>query len=167
MGTLLTGLGIDEGAGEWPDLQVLHLDMCQERLLFPEHLIARRIVSAVELGLVDVLVPLQPTVRSEALPASVPVACKGSRGGHVAMGILHVPCEMVFARKRLVAAGLSAGKGSLLAVGSHVGFEAAWSVEALAAAVEFADVVPLATSLTLCPQLAIVGKCDFVVFRGI
>lgn len=83
------------------------------------------------------------------------------------MGILDVACEVVFAGKCLVTARLSAGEWSLLVVTSHVGFEAAWSVEALAAAVKCADVIPLATSLAVCPQGAIVRVGDLVVLRGV
>lgn len=58
MGTLVACVGVDKGARVWLYLQVLHLDMCQQSLLLPEHLVARWIVGAIELGLMDIPVPL-------------------------------------------------------------------------------------------------------------
>lgn len=58
---------------------------------------------------------------------------------------------MVLAGEGLITARLGTDEGSLLAVSSDMGFETAWSVEALAAAVKGADIVPLATGLAVCP----------------
>jgi hypothetical protein len=96
-------------------------------------------------------VSLQPSFGREALLASSPLAGECSFDNGVAMGVLHVTLEVVFAGERLVAAGLRAGKRSFLVVTVHMGFEAAWSVEALFTAFECADVVPLAASLAIRP----------------
>jgi hypothetical protein len=89
--------------------------------------------------------------------------CTGlSRPG---MRVPQVSLQMVFARKSLVAAGLRTGKRPFLVVTSHVCFETAGSVEALAAAVDFADEVPLPTSLAVCSACAVVGEVDFLVCR--
>jgi hypothetical protein len=46
-----------------------------------------------------------------------------------------------------------------------MGLEAAWPVEALVAAFDGTDVVPLATGLAVCSRSAIVGVVDLVVAR--
>lgn len=145
------------------DLHVLCFDVCIQRLLFPERLAAWRKLGAVVLGVVYVLVPLQSSVRREALPAARPVTSEGSRNGRVAMGVLDVALQMVFAGKRLVAVRLRAGKGTLLVVASHVCLETAWAVEALVAALESADVVPLAACLAVCSHAAIARVVDDVI----
>lgn len=79
------------------------------------------------------------------------------------MCVLDMALQMVLAGERLVAAGLGASEWSLLAMAPLVGFEAAWPIKALTAALEGADVVPRATSLAVCPQRASVGIIDLVV----
>jgi hypothetical protein len=143
---------------------MLCLDVSFQGLLLSKCLVAWWIFGAVELGLVHVPVSLQPAIRCEALPAALPLAYKCSHGCRIVVRILQVSLEVVFAGKRLVTARLRACEGSLLVVAAHVGFEAAWSVEALVAAVHGTGVVPLAASLAVCSECAIVGVVDLVVF---
>jgi hypothetical protein len=104
--TPVAGLWVHEGARVGLHLHMLGLDVCGQSLLLPKCLVTWREVGAVELGLVDILVSLQPAVGSEALPTALPVAYKSSLGGRVAMSVLEVSLKMVFAGERLVAAGL-------------------------------------------------------------
>lgn len=69
--------------------------------------------------------------------------------------------QVIFAGKRLIAAGFGTDKRSLLVVASHMRFETAWSVETLRAC--RADVIPGATGLALGPQGTIVGVVDLVI----
>lgn len=87
---LLTRLAIHMCANIWLDFQVLTLDMGLEGFGLPERFIARWIFSAVELGFMDLLVPLQPPVGREALPACIPIADECSLSRWVAVGILDV-----------------------------------------------------------------------------
>jgi hypothetical protein len=48
---------------------------------------------------------------------------------------------------------------------AHMRLETAWSIEALAAAFDFADEVPLPASLAVCSPGAAVGEIDFQVRR--
>jgi hypothetical protein len=112
-------------------------------------------------------VSLQPAVGGKALPTALPVACKSPLNDGVAMGVLHVTLKMILPWECLVAAGLGAGKWSLLVVASHVLFETDWSVEALVAAFESADIVPLTACLTIRPQCAFLGVIDLVVIARI
>jgi hypothetical protein len=70
------------------DFEMLTLDVCLQCLRLPECLVAWGKVGAVELGLVDVSVPLEPSVGGETLAASVPVAYERSLGCRVTMSVL-------------------------------------------------------------------------------
>lgn len=141
---------------------MLSLDVRVQSLLFPECLVAGRVCGTVYFGLMNVFVALQPTVGGEALPASVPIAYVGSLRGWVVVGIFQMSLEVVLTRKALVAARFSADERALLVVASHVGLETTWPVEALFAALDSADVVPLAACLAVCSQTAIYGVIDSV-----
>ena len=156
-------LWIHEGARKRLRFQMGCLDMRVESLLLPKCLVARCITSAVELGVVDVLMPLEPTDRRKSLAASLPITRKVAfRFG---VQILEVSLNVVFARKSLVAIINGAGEGSFVVVAPKVGFEAAGTVEALAAARMFAHVVPLSTRLALGSLLPVVGEVHNVVVR--
>jgi hypothetical protein len=161
----VTGLRVYKGARIRLHFLVLRLDVCLQSLLLTKCLVTRWVLSTVELGLVDIPVSLQPTLGRETLFASRPVASESSFDDGVAVGVLHVTLKMVFTGERLVAARLRAGKGSFLVVAAHVGFEAAWSIEALFAAFKCADVVPLAACLTIRPQFSILGVVDLEIVR--
>ena len=158
---LVARLFINMSANVWFDLEMLALDMCLEGLCFSERLVARRVLGAVELGRMHILVPLQPSVGGEALPASIPIAHKCSFGRRVAVRILQMALQMVFARERLVASRLGTRKRSFVVVASHVCFEATWPVESLRT--HGTDVIPLSAGLALCPRSAIVGEVYFPV----
>jgi hypothetical protein len=70
------------------DFQMLTLDVCLQRLRLPERLVAWGKVGAVELGLVDVSVPLEPSIGGETLAASVPIAYERSLSCRVTMSVL-------------------------------------------------------------------------------
>ena len=160
-------LGINKGTRVGLHLLVLTLDVCVQCLLFSEGLVAWRMPGAVELGRVDVLVSLEPAIRGEALATCGPVTDEGSLGGRIAVGVLQMSLEVVFAGERLVAVWLGAGKGAFLVVAAHVGLEPTGTVEALCAAVHGADIVPLAASLAVGSSLASVGVVDLVVTRRV
>ena len=88
--TLLARLAVHMCANIWLDFQMLTLDMRLEGLGLSERFITRRIFDAVELGFVYILVPLQPPVGSEALPASIPIADECSLSRRIAVGILNM-----------------------------------------------------------------------------
>jgi hypothetical protein len=153
------------GARVGLDLEVLRFDVCLKSFLFAKSFVAWREAGAVVFGGVDIAMTLQTAGRGEALAAARPVADMSTLSVGIGMGIVQVALEVVFARKRLVAAVVRAGKRTFVVVAAHVGIETAGTVEALAAAVDIADVVPLAAGLAVGAAGAIVGEVDLVVAR--
>jgi hypothetical protein len=69
-------LRVYEGARKRFRFKMCCLDMCVKSGFLPEGLVARSIASAVKLGGVDVLVPLEAAKRGEGTPAAFPIAGK-------------------------------------------------------------------------------------------
>jgi hypothetical protein len=68
---------------------------------------------------------------------------------------------VIFPGKGLVTTQLGAGEWAFLVVAAHMGLETTRSIEALAAALDLTDEVPLPASLAVCSPGAAVGEIDF------
>lgn len=161
----LSARRIHEGAWICFGLQMNSFDVCVKSFLLAESFITGWILSTVELGVMDLFVALQSTVRCEGLAATLPITRMVSLGHRVK--VCQVSLKMVFTRESAVAVVVRAGKRALFGMGTHVRFESAGSIEALSATLKVAHIIPRSLSLAVRTLSAIVCVIDLSICRGI